>query len=319
MAWWFSGCRAEVETIPILLLNHFLFAYRTFSKSVRQFMSTVSEYYLMLCHDFAVRFKPKIRNVPVFAPTRRKIHFFYYTRGNDFQYLIISLKSLELLHLDCLGKIYIYVDKKDVFNVDQIKELKDNFSLSMEIRITNMPLSWGGVKLLLSELATFKEIIRDIPPYDYIFKVDSDVLFISDRIFKKVLSENHDAVGQRSTYDNFMEGGSYFLKSALVWRIVSSPIYKAMRYASNSWRCPISESGEDRAITKLAKQNRAKLLLCEYRLHGSEFREPVKWEAINTYSVIHFSPYYSLRKKFMIEIWEILKKEKVASEMQEAV
>jgi hypothetical protein len=33
MAWWFSGCRAEVETIPILLLNHFLFAYRTFSKS----------------------------------------------------------------------------------------------------------------------------------------------------------------------------------------------------------------------------------------------------------------------------------------------
>jgi hypothetical protein len=33
MAWWFSGCQAEVESIPIPLFNHFLFVYRAFTNS----------------------------------------------------------------------------------------------------------------------------------------------------------------------------------------------------------------------------------------------------------------------------------------------
>jgi glycosyltransferase involved in cell wall biosynthesis len=167
------------------------------------------------------------------------------------------------------------------------------------------------VKLLLFELAVFEEISHDIPQHDYIFKVDSDVLFISDRIFKKVLSENYDAVGQRKP-DNFMEGGSYFLKSTLVRRIVRSPIHKAIRYAKTSWKCPINESPEDRAITKLVEQNGGKLLLCDYRLHGSEFRKLLKWADIDAYSIIHFSYYAGgLRKELMIKMWELLKKKEL--------
>lgn len=278
--------------------------------SLRQFLFVISDYCLMMCHDFGVNLRPKIKSFPVSEPASRKIHFFYCTCGRHFQYLTISLKSLEFLRLDRLGKIYIYVDKKDNFSISQIRELNDTFP-SMEIKISSRPLSWGGVRLLLSELASFEEIIHEISPDDYICKVDSDVLFISDKIFKKVLSEDYDAVGQKIPGD-FMEGGSYFLKSSFVRSIIRSPIVKAVRYALNSPRRPINMVPEDRVITKLVEQNKGKLLLCEYRLHGIKFRKLVKWADLEPYSVIHFSYYAgNLRTEFMVKMWGLLKKKEL--------
>jgi hypothetical protein len=299
MAWWFSGCQAEVESMPIPFFNYFLFAYRKFLNWLRRF----TDYYLMLRHDLGVRLRPKIKNFPVSEPSSRKIHFFYCTCGRDFQYLTISLKSLELLHLDQLGKIYICVDKEDNFSSNQIRELNDNFP-SLEIRFSCRPLSWGGVKLLLSELASFEEMIHEIPPDDYICKVDSDVLFISEKIFKKVLSENYDAVGQEIP-GGLMEGGSYFLKSSFVRNIVRSPILKAVR--SFLPRHPINLLPEDRIMNKLVEQSKGNVLLCEYRLHGIKFRKLVKWSDLDSYSVIHFSHHAGIRREFMVKVWELLK------------
>lgn len=275
--------------------------------SAREFLSLIPDYYLIMAHDFAVSLRPKVRRFFVSGPAQKKIHFFYCTCGKDFRYLTISLKSLQLLRLDCLGTIYIYVDKDDTLSTEQANELKDNFSFSMEIKISSKPLSWGGVKLLLFELNAFEEISRDISPHDYIFKVDSDVLFISDRIFKKVLSENYDAVGQTKP-KKFMEGGSYFLRSALVQRIVRSPILKAIKWASTSWECPINQAPEDRAISKLVEQNDGKMLLCDYRIHGQKFRKLVEWRELDPYSIIHFSKFVNMEKTWMIKMWEVLGK-----------
>jgi len=273
----------------------------------RHLLSIFSDYFLMVSHDVIVRFAPKIQNSPVFGSSPRKVHFFYCTCGNDFKYLILSLKSLELLRLDCIGNIYIYVDKKNPFTFNQVKELKGSFPFSMEIKMTRRPLSWGGVKLLLVELAAFEEINLNIAADDYIFKVDSDVLFISDRIFKKVIAENHEAFGQaKPKPDDFMEGGSYFLKSTLVTRIVRSPIRKAIIYASSSWGCSIDQAPEDRAISKLAQENGVKLMLCEYRLGGRDMWRLIKNEAIKSYSIIHCSPHAGVKKETMIDIWKLL-------------
>jgi len=285
--------RLNKKSSPVVLARHFL--------------SLFCDYFLMVSHDVMVRFKPKMKSSPVSGSAPRKVHFFYCTCGNDFQYLILSLKSLELLRLGCIGNIYIYIDKKDPFSSDQLKELKDSFPFSMEIKMTRRPLSWGGAKLLLVELAAFEEINRNIAPNDYIFKVDSDVLFISDRIFKKVIEENYDAVGQaKPKPDEFMEGGSYFLKSTLVKRIVRSPISKAIIYASSSWGCSIDQAPEDRAISKLVQENGVNLMLCEYRLGGRDLWKLAKKEAIKAYSIIHCSPHADLKKEVMIDIWKVL-------------
>ena len=273
--------------------------------SARQCIAVLTAYFLMVGHDMSVRFKKRTESLPSAKATPGKVYFFYCTCGRDFKYLVLSLKSLELLQLDCLGKVYLYIDKKDPFTSAQTKELKDSFTFLLETRITRWPLAWGGVRLLLLELAAFEEINTGLSPEDLIFKTDSDVLFISDKIFKKAVSENHDAMGQR-TSEGFMEGGSYFLKSSLVRKIVRSPNRKAIHYSSTSWDVPITMAPEDRAISSLVKQNTSDMVLSEYRLSGYALRGAKKGKDIEPYSVIHFSPFYNFKKEQMFVVWDHL-------------
>ena len=61
-------------------------------------------------------------------------------------------------------------------------------------------MSWSGTNLIINELTAFKDINGQISQNDYLAKVDSDILFISDKIFKKVLKSKDMMIGQKYVF-----------------------------------------------------------------------------------------------------------------------
>ncbi|MBW2045872.1 MAG: hypothetical protein JRI96_13490, partial [Deltaproteobacteria bacterium] len=154
-------------------------------------------------------------------------------------------------------------------------------------------------------------ITKEINRNDYILKLDSDVMFISDKIFKEVITGESEAVGQY-TKKGYMEGGSCFLRGSLVSRIVGHPIYKAVNeaaagwYPIRNWQCPISLCPEDRAISELIRKSGGKLRLIKFRLPSerSTFSvDKITREHLEGYSILHFSHWCGLQEKQMAEVW----------------
>jgi len=287
---------------------HFYQGNRNSNKVLLEIYNFRDRVFLFL-YDLKTKFKFNKKLCAVQQISKQpKIHFFYISCGKDFKYLFISLRSLEKLNLGCRGNIYLYIDKKDHLSNEHIKKLKKEFIWNMVIRKTKYKLSWGGAKLLISELVAFREILTEINQNDYVAKIDSDVLFISDRIFKEVIKGESEAIGQRKK-EGFMEGGSYFLKASLISKIVILRIYKLVKQTnqmdgSRLWGHQISKCPEDRAISMLVRQSGGKMLLSNFRAEFTkkEFIE----KDLEGYSIIHFSKWCRLRKEDMTEIWRRL-------------
>ncbi len=265
----------------------------------------------VLLYFYDLKTKFKLNNKPCAArqiARQPKIHFFYISCGKDFDYLFISLMSLEKLNLACRGTVYLYIDKKDPLSHEHLKKLKEEFIWNMVIRETQYKLSWGGAKLLISELAAFREIVTQINQNDYVAKIDSDVLFISDRIFKEVINGDSEAIGQRKE-EGFMEGGSYFLKASLISKIVILPINHVVNQTNRMdgariWGHQVSKCPEDRTISILVRQSGGKMVLSDFR---AEFTKRGFIENdLERCSIIHFSEWCGLRKEDMAEVWRSL-------------
>lgn len=159
-----------------------------------------------------------------------KVHVIYFTCSDHFSELKASIKSLLNLSLTNLGKIYIYCDFWDYFSKDEEIILKGYGCI---IRKTIERLSWGGIKTVECELYSFGEVLKDegISGDDYIVNIDSDLIFISDKIFKDVEScGNFDLIGNpvdlyfeaswdkslRSESTRFHQGSCYFLKADFI-------------------------------------------------------------------------------------------------------
>jgi hypothetical protein len=277
----------------------------------------VSDYLLLLWYDFKIRLLFD-REAPGREVSQEpKISCLYFSCGKDFEYLLLSLRSLERLKLNYIKNVYLYIDTKDPLSLKQIDKLTREFPWDIFIRTTKYKLSLGGVGLIVSELLAFKEIITEINQNDYVAKLDSDVLFISDEIFKEVIKGENEAVGQW-TGAGFMEGGSCFLKYSLISKIIKSTLYKAIKETYQEpgcelWGCRISRCPEDRALFRLLSQNCDKILLLDFRVPTTKLpflidksNVRISKDTLDGYSIIHFSQWCNLQKKDMEKAWQWL-------------
>ncbi|MBW2046860.1 MAG: hypothetical protein JRI96_18650 [Deltaproteobacteria bacterium] len=262
----------------------------------------LNDYFLIFGYDLKIRLGFNKRVAAKGFSKQPKIHCVYFTCSKDFEYLLISLKSLERLNLDCLGNVYLYMDKKDPLNDSQINKLKKELKPNIIIRKTKYKGSRAGLG--------FEVII------DYIAKIDSDILFISDKIFREAIGGNSDAVGQGKINLRlakpflFMQGGCYFLKGSGVSKVIRQPVRKAVEKASGGWRVTISICPEDRAISEILEQSGAKINFTSkyFPTRGIHNNNPID-EYLQQYSVIHFTAWSGWKKEQMLEAWEKICKE----------
>jgi len=222
---------------------------------------------------------------------KQKIHIMYLTCKKHFTYLILSLKSLEKLCPKDLGSVYLFVDKRDFLDRRQIiliKELKLNICMQKSPEIHH-----DGVGLLIAELKAFKKVAARSSQDDYIAKVDSDILFISDKIFKDVMRSSAQIIGQKSTPNPAVafphtSGGCYFMTTSLIHKITNSPLRKFVTevVANMSGRL-VTLLPEDFVIFNLAKKYTQNIQFTRFYFPLDKIELlPAQQGA---YSAIHFS------------------------------
>ena len=147
----------------------------------------------------------------------KKVHLIYFTCDKHFDNLWLSLRSLERLNLDCIGNVYLFIDKQDFLTEPHSQALN---RLSLDCVVIKNQKIWGwGYSDVSAEIKSFLQVGAEINPQDYIAKTDSDVLFVSGDTFFKVLESGKDAFGHLVNYWEpviYFQGGCYFIKAALI-------------------------------------------------------------------------------------------------------
>ena len=120
----------------------------------------------------------------------------YFSCHGHFGMLEMSLQSL-LSHASHLQKIWVYEDASDPFTASERMALRSkcpNLSLTSGPRVTG----WG-YETLLRELAAFRQIADDpaVTATRWIMKLDSDVLFLNDKLFSHVATATLTFLGSR--------------------------------------------------------------------------------------------------------------------------
>ena len=151
-------------------------------------------------------------------PSRNKIHCLYFVCGRHFDCLLISLNSLRNVSLECIGTVYLYVDRDDSFTRVQV-DLLHRLIPRLVIRESDNKTTGLGAQAIANEVGVFLDVGKEIEPEDYLAKVDSDILFVSDDVFHDVLQSGDDAFGDICDYWDpflFFQGGCYFIKGGLL-------------------------------------------------------------------------------------------------------
>ena len=189
------------------------------------------------------------------APANR-VHLVYLSCEQHFEYLLTSLRSVERLGSECIGRVYLFIDKNHPLSERQAGVLEQELSLPLTVSLTDQPMSWGGPCVIANERVAFEKVAKQVAPDDYIAKVDSDLLFLSDRILHEVLASGAPMVGQPNLNGCFRytQGGCYFLRVSFVPELLAQLPEEAIgtvarRLGHEKANCP-----EDAAIYTLARQ-----------------------------------------------------------------
>jgi len=184
-----------------------------------------------------------------------KIRILYVTHEGDFRLFLNSLQSLEALRSCHIGDVYVLEDSSKPLSFRNKELLRLNSSNDIQFIRSRFPLADRGPGLVASELLAFKEIGLKSAKNDYIAKVDSDTLFVSDRAFSAVLTSGADILGEREECWSplvYVQGGCYFLRSGMVPKLFACPILPVLRrIARSTWNLTITTVPEDAVINEL--------------------------------------------------------------------
>lgn len=266
-------------------------------------LSWVSAWLALLRYDVAVQLR---RNAQSGHATHKdgrnkRVHLVFFTCQKHYRYLEASLASLAQFPLNKVGNIYVYIDRYNSLVPAQQKVLATSFPFTPILRSTPYRMSWGGPNVLVNELSAFREIQREVDPGDYVGKIDSDVLFISDNIFSEVLESQVDLLGQVENYHApfvFMQGACYFLKVDFIAQLcrlrLSSVVREVLQKLASKETISIGDCPEDAVLYQLAGYVTSSIRLIDFFLPLDRIGECFA-SRNNNYSVIHFE--FSLVEK----------------------
>ena len=239
----------------------------------------------------------------------RQIHFVYFVNPARVDLLKLSLKSLNLLNHPSIKetKVFVYLNnvrnEKEILKIEEeinALKLKLNVKLVMRKYFNKYYGGRGGLKEFNPQMRVYLEMNEKV--WDnhnaIVCKVDTDVLFISNKVFDEVIESDADLIGHpcicRSFVDqkkiNFIQGGIYFLKSSIIPKIMNIDFHRIIKKV-----CPIigttpDKCGEDTLITYCVKEV-GKVEYLKIQLAGNIVKslneENLKIYS-KEYSVIHF-------------------------------
>ena len=150
-------------------------------------------------------------------PSKRKsISFVYFTCDPHFEILKRSLISLSRTRAIASGRVYIYQDPDNVLKKSQKDYLVSNYQ-GIEIRMAPYHISGYGKRTINSEIRCLLEVAGECADEDIVAKVDSDVIFISNKFINFIQDHEAAIYGEPVKHFlpfEFMQGGAYFIKAS---------------------------------------------------------------------------------------------------------
>lgn len=170
-----------------------------------QFLLQTAQRSVVLCRSVARR------------PTFRLC---YFSCESYFKYLYCALHSLTRIAGDMRYEVTVFSDAEQPISAEQVEVLR---ALIPGIRVIPWPKSmgWGATQIgwIWKAYALAAEGADDD---DIIARVDSDVYFFNDRIFRAVERSEADLVGDGHFVGfDYCQGGCYFFRARAVRQIVN--------------------------------------------------------------------------------------------------
>ena len=145
---------------------------------------------------------------------KKNMCFVYFSYQPDFDYLVLSLKSL-VANVKSVKRVYVFMDQKKPFSEDEMATLR---SIYPEIRFNPVyGFSWASIETTLAELNSFTQVAQECEPDDFVVKVDSDILFLRSDKLARISGSKSQVVGDTRFVDyQFMQGGLYLMRARVV-------------------------------------------------------------------------------------------------------
>lgn len=153
------------------------------------------------------------------TPADITFHLCFFSCHSYFRYLYCSLHSI-VEHIQGISyRVIVFSDENQPLSAAQIETI---FALIPNAQVIPWPKSMGWGEEQIGWIWRAYQLAADgMPDSDYIVRIDSDVFFFNDRIFRAVANSNADFVGDGHFVDfEYCQGGCYFFRASAVNKIV---------------------------------------------------------------------------------------------------
>ena len=197
-----------------------------------------------------------------------RLNFLYFSYAPDFDCLHLSLQTLICaVAPDLLGRVVLAEDQKAPFSQQQRAALQ---ALSPSLHVVPVrDFEWGSPRSTHAELQIFQQVCSLLPdPEDLLVKVDSDVLFVRNDKWRRLLRSSAHAIGDGHYLQHrFAQGGLYMIRR----RIVDTTLSKVTLEEVEKVAKAIDSVGEDMAISQLLANHGHPFLFTRMMLFPDEY------------------------------------------------
>lgn len=232
-------------------------------------------------------------------PRRPTFRLCYFSCHSYFRYLYCALHSLTLAARDVHFEVIVFSDTDQPLSADQIDALGQ---LIPGIRVIPWPKSmgWGSVQIGWIWKA-YALAVEGAADDDVLVRVDSDVYFFNDRIFRAVERSPADLIGDGHFVDfKYCQGGCYFFRVRSIRQIVA---FLAQRSLSDELDA-VGINVEDIAADHFAKSLGQRIWMTWFMMFPDELRNAGglnRWQRWK-FSCLHF---VMKNKAAMIESYKL--------------
>ena len=231
------------------------------------------------CWDLAHLKKSKKNSAPA------KFSFVYFAYQPDFEYMLLSLKSL-VKNVDHLADIFLFIDQKAPFS-----QSEEQAFIAVYPNIKLRPVynfSWASIETTMAEINSFLEVSKQSNDEDYLVKVDSDILFLAGSKFERIAYSGIDTFGDtRHINYQYYQGGLYGIKHKLVKEAFGTASASDFEAIAKDWH---GNLGEDLAVSERLRRKGISLNNTRLMLFPSEYpkikraNKFLRWE----FAALHF-------------------------------
>lgn len=193
-------------------------------------------------------------------------HLCYFSCQSYFKYLYCALHSLKALGTGIRYRVIVFSDTEMPLSEAQIAALHELMPDRLTVHAWPKSMGWGATQIGWIWRA-YALALEDSEEGDIIARIDSDVFFFNDRIFKAVERSDADMVGDGHYVRlEFCQGGCYFLKVRAVRKILTMLEHEPLEQVVKE----IDPVVEDVAATHFARRLGLKVWLTWFMMFPDE-------------------------------------------------